>query len=189
VTSTRKFIVTDKAKIRRDRDDGVEYWQLRSRNVMLVSPRPESVEITKKGRFYAECYHDIESGRDGGYSWVVDDGKGTFISYPAEHRALLSARIRRAAERRGRGTFEMIMTIAAISIPLIALIVVFAFWGDLTKSTNDAQRELVAAMGEFADRVGDYACQQRIGAAEPSSQSNPSSNIPLADQIVRGVAS
>jgi len=70
LTSTRKFIARDKAKIKRNKADGVEYWYLRNRKVELVSPKPESIEITKKGRFYAECYHDLESGRDSGYSWI-----------------------------------------------------------------------------------------------------------------------
>ena len=187
LTNTRKFIVKDKARIKRDKDDNVEYWVLRNRKVKLVSPSPESVEITAKGRFYAECYHDLESGKDAGYSWIKDDGKGEFISYPAEHRALLSSRIRRAAERRGKNTFEMIMTVAAITIPLIALVVTFSFWGDLTKQTVDASKSLEATMKDFSSKVVDYStCSQSINAGVVNKPVYSSSS-PL-DQQITGVS-
>jgi hypothetical protein len=177
VTATRKFIVKDKARIRMNKDDNVEYWYLRTRKISLVSPDPESVEITKKGRFFAEVYHDLKSGKDGGYSWVTDNGKGNFISYPAEHRALLSARIRRAQERRGKSTFEMVMTIAAVGIPLVAMVLVFSFWGDLTKSTIDAQNGLQTAMKDFSQKVSNYTCQQSLSAQGNNNPFNPS--IPM----------
>jgi hypothetical protein len=182
LTSTRKFIARDKAKIKRNKADGVEYWYLRNRKVELVSPKPESIEITKKGRFYAECYHDLESGRDSGYSWIKDDAKGNFITYPAESKALVTSRIRRAAERRGKGLFEMIMTIAAISIPLIALIVVFSFWGDLTQQTVDASESLEVALKDFTAKVADYStCSQRIAAETPTPVMN--TDLPLDQQL------
>jgi len=180
ITSTRKFIVTDKARIKRDKEDGVEYWQLRKRKAKLISPHSESIEITKKGRFYAECYHDLESGKDAGYSWIQDKGEGEFISYPAEHRALLNARIRRAAERRGKTTFEMVMTIAAVGVPLIALVLVFSFWGDLTEQTTTASEKLTVAMNDFSEKVSSYACSQEIIANTPPVYS---SQVPLDQQI------
>jgi len=181
MTNTRKFIVSDKARIVYDKKDNVEYWQLRKRRVRLVSPTPESIEITKKGRFYAEVYHDLESGKDAGYNWIIDNNTPEFISYPAEHRALLSARFRRAAERRGKSTLEMVMTIAAIGIPLIALVLVFAFWGDLTKTTTEASRQLSSAMSEFTSKMTNLTCSQSL-TAQPLDYS---SSIPL-DQQVRG---
>lgn len=185
LTSTRKYMVKDKAKIRVNKKDGVEYWFLRGRKVELVSPKPESIEITKKGLFYAECYHDVESGRDAGYSWINDDGKGNFISYPAEHRALLSARIRRASERRGKSTMEMVFTIAAITIPLIAMVLAFSFWGDLTKSTIDAQKSLEVAMKDFSSKVSDYACNQELSLTPPQKTFNGvSSDTPLSEQVL-----
>lgn len=185
ITSTRKFIVKDAAKIRRNKEDGVEYWYLRRRRVELTSPKPESIEITKKGRFYAECYHDLESGKDAGYSWLMDDGVGNFTSYSAESKALVTARIRRAAERKGTGLFQMIMTVAAISIPLIALIVTFSFWGDLTKETTDASNKLTAAMNNFVAKTSDYSvCSQSLGATPltPTPQQTINPNVPLDAQ-------
>lgn len=181
VTATRKFIIRDKARIKYDKKEGAEYWELRARKAKLISPRPESIEITKKGRFYAECYHDIESGREAGYAWIEDKGQGNFISYPAEHRALLNARIRRAAERRGKSVFEMVATIAAIGIPLIALILVFSFWGDLTEQTTKSSERLSVAMDRFTEAIENNACNQELVAGNPFSI-NP--NIPLDQQVV-----
>ena len=154
-THKRRYITSDKAKIKNL--DGVEYYYLRSRRVYLNIPPVEALEITRKGRYFCEAYHDGEAGKNTGYKWITDitddllsvsKGKDKeeddssivdpFKPLSTQRQSALVNRIRRAEARKGKSLLENIMPIVQTMAIVIMVISIFLFYGELTKANTNA---------------------------------------------------
>lgn len=163
VNDKKYLIIHDKAK--RKKDNGAEFWYLRRRKALISAPPSDSLQITSRGNYYAECVHHEKSGYDSGYIWIspknpVDkDGKEVeyTINITQEERAILADRLRRASNRRTRSVLDVISQLGGMFFVLIILIVVLSFYGKITDETSSAIREI----GVVADRISNIVEQQQ----------------------------
>lgn len=148
VTNKRRYVTSDKAKIKIV--DGVEYYYLRKRRVYLNIPPPEAMEITVKGRFFCEVYHNGSAGKNTGYYWIKDDTEDiksvtntndAFTPLKTERQAQLVNRLRRAEARRGKSLWEKVVPIVMSVSMIIIIAIPFIFYGELTEANKLAMEE------------------------------------------------
>jgi len=139
---TNFLILSDMAK--RKKEGNAEFWKLRRRKALIPAPPSEALQITSRGRFYAECVHNEKSGLDAGYEWIIpsNDNSGSYtIQQTQEERALLADRLRRAQERKSRSMLDIVMQFAGMMFVLIIVISLMAFYGEIASSLADANKE------------------------------------------------
>jgi hypothetical protein len=146
ITNKRRYVTSDKAKVKIL--DGVEYYYLRSRRVYLNIPPPEALEITNKGKFFCECYHDGSAGKKTGYSWIKDDTNDllnldddTFKPLSTQRQSQLVNRIRRAEARKGADIWMKAAPIVMSMVMVMMLAIPFIFYGELSKANTEAMQE------------------------------------------------
>jgi len=148
------LIMSDKAK-RKITPEG-EFWKLRRRKALILAPPSEALEVSANGHYYAECVHNEKSGLDSGYDWITSTIEGKLkIHQSQEERALLADRLRRVQERKSRSLLDVIMQMSGMIFAVIIVVAFLAFYGDITKSIEDANREQAAAfarLGEITDK-------------------------------------
>lgn len=166
ITSTRKFIIEDKA--RDIKIDGVPYWKLRKTKETVQVPPAEATELTKKGQLYAECYWTEEKG----YTWITDTGKPEkgFDSFTTVQRSLLVQRLSNARLRRKKGVWEMLQQFITPIILLLIFILILVFWQDIAEPTNQVLEKagsITAKQAEITNQQARIAAVQ-AGVADPS---------------------
>ena len=131
-TKNGKYIFHEKSK--KIIKEGVPYWRLFRTRRDVTPPPPESIEVTKKGRYYAECYMSDDNPDP---IWLHDSGNGdlSFEPFTMQERALHVERITRATERRKKGWLEILAQLAMPLAFVILIVCVFVFWGELSKPT------------------------------------------------------
>lgn len=189
VTHSRRVVYTDKAKIKKK--EGVEYWYLRGRKVFLTIPPPEALEVTKKGKFFAECYHDGEAGFNTGYYWIKDDAADikkpsddTFKPLPTERQSALINRIRRAEARKGKGLFEQLIPIV-MSVSMILIVAIpFMFYGELTKSNKEVMQDVARISAANAETTQQLSTAIKVITGKLEREELViNQDLPLDDQV------
>ena len=146
------LIYNDRAK--RKRKDGAEFWKLRRRKAIIPAPPSEAIQITARGRYYAECAHHEKSGVDAGYQWITsnndDPASGDYkINQTQEERALLADRLRRANDRKSLRTLDVIMQFAGMFFVLVIVVTLLAFFGEISQNVTDAAKETEVVLQRF----------------------------------------
>jgi len=187
----------DRAK--RVKKMGVEYWKLKRRRAFVAAPPSDALQITNRGRFYAECFHWEKSGIDSGYKWVTpnvdisgEELRESFtLSMLQEERALLSDRIRRANDRQSRSLWDYAFQIAGMTLVVIIVVSLLAFYGEITKNVKETSAAvdvtLVKASNILAEQV--YFQQEltrTYQAVTGQKIANLSSTLPLMAQVGGG---
>lgn len=133
LTASRKYVVEDSA--REVIKDGVTYWKFLKRRDMATAPPPESIELTKKGSFYAECYYTNE----GEYVWAKDNlrREQSFDAVTATQRSLLVGRIVQANNRKKRGLLDIISQFTMPLMLLIMVVLILVFWEDIASPSME----------------------------------------------------
>jgi hypothetical protein len=190
-----QFVVFhDKAK--RKKQGGGEFWKLKRRRALVLAPPHECIQITGRGRYYAECLHWEKSGLDAGYKWIspnikMDDFqvKNDFkLTLSQEERTVLSDRIRRSEARKSKSVLDYIVQIAGMTLAIIIVVSLMAFYGEITKNV----KETSAAVDNSIYQVGELMKQQSLFQQELTRTyhaisgekiTNLSTEIPLAAQV------
>lgn len=153
LTKRGAFIIEDKA--RTVNRSGVIYWKFLKGKIETTPPPKKAINITKKGKLYAECYITEDNPEP---VWLVDTGykksfdkDGNYKPVTTQERALIVSRIRKAEERRGKNLWEQITQIAIPTIMLGMVIIPFVFWGDITKTSTDALQQADRLQEQNAD--------------------------------------
>lgn len=128
-------IIDDKAREIKDKE-GVTKLKLFKRKHNVQLPPQKAYHITDKGKYCLEAYYLHE----GEYKYVVDEGCDTtsltnFKPLDTADREFYASEMREAESYKKKGWAEYLPIIAAVGTPLIVLILVFAFWGDISEST------------------------------------------------------
>jgi len=184
--SGRYLTLHDKAKIKKTKEG--EFWLFRRRRALIGAPPADALEITTRGAYYAECVHDNKSGLDAGYDWVITNSVGTSeVQQTQEERALLADRLRRAEARKSRSTLEVIMQLSGMIMCIMIVFGLLAFYGEITQSLEDANREQQAAFAkmegiidkqiQFQDSLNNIF--EQLDCSIPSA----GINIPLDQQV------
>lgn len=173
-----------KDKARRIIKNGTEYWKFRRRRALVEAPNKKSLQITNKGRFFAECVHEEEAGSDAGYRWIIpskDPASGDYcISMSQNERNMLVNRIVNAQKRKSRSTLDIVMQFAGMSFVLMILILVLAFYGEIAGSVNDAAKEVGIVASRQADLMSEInEHQERINDLYSGLRCEPKDDPPL----------
>lgn len=166
VTANRKRIVEDKA--REVLIDGVPFWKLRKRKDVLPVPPEDAIELTDKGRLYAECYHTDEQG----YTWIVDSNKPDkgFDPFTTVQRALYVQRLKNAQLRKKKGIWDLLQQFITPVILLLLFVLVLVFWQDIAQPTNevlDKTSSILSSVDRITQQQARIAAVQ-AGVADPS---------------------
>lgn len=150
LTKTRKFIIKDKAKIKTI--EGVPTWRLFKMKADVKPPPPESLEITKRGKFFAECYWSEDNPSP---VWLIDSGDAqdafTEHAYTSDERAYAVATHHKALARRKVGLMDRIIQLAPLGAMVMIVAIVFIFWGEITAPTAD----IMSSNAAVTDRIGE----------------------------------
>lgn len=148
LTRSGSFIIRDRAKV--VKEDGVLYWKFLKGKMVATPPPKAAINVTKKGRLFAECYITEDNPEP---VWMIDRGidktnteKSSFRPVTTQQRALIVSRIRKAESRRGSTLWDKIQAIVMPVSVVLVLLLLFVFWGDITKTSTDALKE---AQGMF----------------------------------------
>jgi len=129
--SSPKFIEEDVAKT--IIQDGVPYWKLKKRKELLTVPPSECTELTKKGKYYAECYWSEREG----FRWIKDvaNPEAAFDAFPTTEKALLVQRIKNAQARKKKGIWDMLQALVTPIVLVMLFVLVLIFWEDIAEPT------------------------------------------------------
>lgn len=140
LTRSGSFIINDRAKV--VKNDGVLYWKFLKGKMMATPPPKKAINVTRKGHLFAECYITEDNPEP---VWLVDKGinktnttKSSFRPVTTQQRALIVSRIRKAESRRGSTLWDKIQAIVMPVSVVMVLLLLFVFWGDITKTSTDA---------------------------------------------------
>lgn len=129
---------------------GAEFWKLRRRKCIVPAPPSGALQVTARGRYFAECAHHEKSGLDSGYQWIIPDKEPTSgayaISQSQEERALVADRLRRANDRKSMRTIDFIMQISGMIFAVIIVVSLLAFYGEIAQSVAEASKEVEGAL-------------------------------------------
>ena len=141
LTRNGAFIIED--KVRAVKKDGITYWKFFKSKMEATPPPKAAINITKKGRLFAECYITEDNPEP---VWIVDKGINksntpvgqSFKPVTTQQRALIVNRIRKAESRKGKSIWEQVSAIAIPVTMAFMVMIPFIFWGDITKTSTDA---------------------------------------------------
>jgi hypothetical protein len=113
--------------------DGAKKWRfLKWIKHSYLAPPSDYLEFTSKGKFSVEADRML----DGVVIWRKRSGlPDTGDSFTSEERTILGMGMRRAEEYRKTGAFNKLMEYAPTIFTIIILILLFAFWGDITNTS------------------------------------------------------
>ena len=135
ITKSRKYIIKDKAKT--VRKDGAQLWRLLRMRSTVKPPPPEAIEITKKGKFFAECYWSEENPSP---TWLQDSGDETDAfshqAFTSDERSFYVAQLKKAIVRQKGSLFDKIMQFAMPIAMIILVAIPFVFFGNLTEEST-----------------------------------------------------
>lgn len=129
-TKNGKYIIRDKA--RTVNKDGVTYWRLLKLKKTVTPPPPGAIEITAKGKYFAECYWE-EGNPEPVWLHDTNNHSESFQPFTTQERALHVSGVTKAVQRRKKGLLE---TIAQIAMPIAMIVVIsvpFVFYGELSE--------------------------------------------------------
>jgi hypothetical protein len=192
ISSDGHYLVCfDKAK--RKLKNGAEFWKFRGRKCLVPAPPKDALQVTNKGRYFAECMHEEKSGTDAGYRWIIPSKtpeSGAYsIGSSQEERALLSDRVRRAEERKSRSLLDVIMQFAGMAFVLMIVVALLAFYGEISKSQQAVASEMAAATRQQAEVTKQQAAfteQLNKLFLNINCQAAANADLPLDQQIVAG---
>ena len=174
LTKNGFYIIDDKARELRDKDSKlIKSWRLWKLRETASVPPPDSVFMTKKGRFTADAYWS----EDTGLVWVTDtitrekfnelikrkvvyDKNGEKVEekivrdstqpFTTQERSLQAWRITQAMNRKHKSIWD---TIAQLAVP-IALVMLFVmvliFWEDIAKPVQQLSADNAKISAENA---------------------------------------
>lgn len=154
--------------------DGIVRWRLLKYITQSVeAPSSEQVEIGKGGKLCAECDRSI----DGTLAWrsraVSSDDLDVLTP---EEKSMALQQMRQAQENYGNNSaWDKVLQFMPIIVPIVVLILLIAFWGDITKSASE-----VAAIGADGNLKLAEACNNMASVClnrpllNGSSSGNPS---------------
>lgn len=147
-TKTRKQIITDKARTKVI--DGVSYWQLLKMKKLISPPPQEAIEITKKGKFFAECYWEEENPEP---IWLrdTDDSQIAFKPFKMDQRALHVAALTKAIARKREGLLQKLSQFAMPVAMVICVAIPFVFYGELSEPQKDIAASNAATTAKIAE--------------------------------------
>lgn len=147
----RKYIITDKAK--EVTVQGVSYWKLLKMKKKVTVPPPGAIEITRKGKFMAECYWDADNPNP---VWIYDTGvpDDALQPFTTKQRALLVNEFRQAELRKKKGLLETLEKLAVPFALVMILIVMLVFFENIAKPAQDmmaANERMMKSNEEITD--------------------------------------
>lgn len=135
-TRNGSYVMDDKARLKRK--DGVEYWSFLKLKRDVTPPPTHALYITKGGKFVAECLVTEDNPEPVWLSYDTEAKPNELTIVTSQERESIVNRYIKAASRKKKSLWEnisqIIMPIAVITIVMIP----FIFWGDITKTTDDA---------------------------------------------------
>lgn len=152
-TGNRKFIIMDKA--RQVERQGVPYWKLLKMKKEVTCPPPEAIDITKKGKFIAECYWSSDNPEP---IWMKDNAQideKLLQPFSTQERAVHVARVTRAMMRKKGTILETIEKLAVPFAVVVILIVMLIFWEDIAKPAREmaqANKELAVENAKISEQ-------------------------------------
>lgn len=137
-TKNGKRIVRCMAKTRTRH--GVTWWRIRELRRDVTPPPSEAIEVLRNGRLYAECYWSEDNPEP---VWLKDtnDQDTSFEPFTTQERSLHVEGITKAMQRKKKNIWEVIQTLATPIALIIIIVVVFAFWGEMTAPTIEIARQ------------------------------------------------
>jgi len=133
--NTRKFAIMDKAK--QVERQGVPYWKLFKMKKEVTCPPSEALDITRKGKFIAECYWDAGNPEP---VWAKDTSgidKGLLQPFNTQERAIHVNRVTKALMRKKSSLLETIEKLAVPFALVVILIVILIFFEDISKPAKE----------------------------------------------------
>lgn len=133
-TKDRKYIIEDKA--REVTIQGVTYWKLLKMKARVSVPPPNALEITRKGRFMAECYWDADNPAP---VWLEDKGTTdkSLQPFTTKERSFLVNEFRQAELRRKKGLLETLEKLAVPFALVMILVVMLVFFENIAKPAKE----------------------------------------------------
>jgi hypothetical protein len=128
--------------------NGVPMWSIRG--MKKVSPPPaDAIETTKKGALWAECYWSEDNPEP---VWLKDTEKGAtaFQPFVTQERSLHVEGLTKAVLRRKKNFWEVLSQIAMPIALLIIVVIIFAFWGEMTAPQVEISKSQALASSEMA---------------------------------------
>ncbi len=136
VTRNGKYIRRMRAKSRTFR--GIHYWQfmIPFKRVLVSRPPKDAIEITKKGRYFAEANVTEENPNEP--VWLVDTNKeyGAFQPLTTQERALHVQSMEEAENRRKKGLGEVLIAVAPYATMFLMFALLLVFFGDIVKPSQ-----------------------------------------------------
>lgn len=114
--------------------EGVVKWRfLKWMRDSHPAPQNDMLNLTSKGKLSAECVRSMS----GHVTWVSRDISGARPpQLSGEEISMTANEMRRSEEYKKKNTLDKILTLAPIVMVVLILVLLFAFWGDLTAQTN-----------------------------------------------------
>lgn len=129
--------------------DGVSYWRIREFRQDVTPPPPDAIETRINGRLHAECYWSDDNPEP---VWIKDTNNQevAFQPFVTQERALHVERLTRAMARKKRSVIDIVLQLAPLFTMIIFIVIVFAFWGDITAPQVEISKSQAAAAASMA---------------------------------------
>ena len=179
------IVITDTKARQFKTKEGVVKWRL-LKWIKDSHPAPQNdmLSLTSKGKLSAECIRSMS----GHVTWVNRDLTGNRPpQLTGEEIAMTAGEMRRSEEYKKKNVLDKILTIAPIVMVIIILVLVFAYWGDLTEQTNevsatnaDVGRRLADASMSLSEKC--FELTEAYYALHP--EMRPKSNNSVTGEVV-----
>jgi flagellar basal body-associated protein FliL len=165
--------------------DGVKKWRfLRGKWIKLsvIAPPTDFIEFTSKGKFSVEC----DRATDGTIHWRKRAGEPTAGDvFSSEERLITANEMRRANEYKKKGMMDTILQVALPLTFVIILVLIFAFYGDITKvgisaiqMGTDSNAKIAATCQSLFDKIDTCTCSYKNDTIVDTNGVNGLPNIP-----------
>lgn len=131
---------------------GTNYWQVRVlfRRVLYPAPPPQAIDITKKGRFYAEANVTEENPQEP--VWLIDTNKeyGAFEPFTTQERALYAQMMEEAESHRHKSIGDILLSIAPYMVMFLMFVMLLVFFEDIVKPSQQVLGQVKDVNTQFA---------------------------------------
>jgi hypothetical protein len=146
--------------------DGVKKWRFLKFSwikLPVISPPIDYMEFTNKGKFTTEA----DRSADGTIHWRKrSNDPDTGDVFTSEERLVAANEMRRANEYKKTNMMDKVFQMATIFGPIIVMVLVFAFYGDITsvgtqtiKEGTNANMKLAATCTEMFSKIESCDCR------------------------------
>jgi len=148
-------IIDDRAKIVKDKNDGIEKWRLFKKNVFAPVPPDEALSLTNKGKYSVEA----EWSEEGGFEYIIPKNNKKIENtgkLTTNNKIFLKNEYKKAQLDKKKSLGDVVVAVAPIAAITIMVVALFVFWGEITKPSLD----MASKMADYSKNENDFRIKQ-----------------------------